>query len=491
MGQALHIFGKDVDYLRREILLIGALAAVMVFVLTRAPQKAVEPLWIEAIIVIAASNLIARVIHGEPIPGDRQFWITRPYRWKSLLASRLLFILGFVHAPVCAAHLICLFAGGFPLLHNLPGLLWSQILLFIWISLPVSALATLTSGTVPFLFSTLVVIGVGVGIQQLPAIEPGLGQWPGPIAWVRYAITGSALAGLAAVVVVLQYRRRMTQTNRVLAATAACFLLALYLCLPWRFGFAVQSGISAPFPGAEALKISLATPDPRVIRRFRPGLLSIDFPLSVSGLPEAADLRADAITISIHAPGGRSWSASAYEDAGFSVLRKADSDDRIIRNSVLMDREFLRRERDHPITLRGSIYLTIFGKPRTATLPRSNSPINVMDGLQCYTGANNDVFCRTLFRWPDRLIAAKSGDGATNTFTRLLSYSPIPASINIAPIETRWASTEIPRPEQPNDAREVTIVSKEPLAHFRRDFEILNVDLRQYAPADPEIPVRH
>lgn len=44
--------------------------------------------------------LIARVIHGESLVGDRQFWLTRPYEWKQLLAAKCSSCLSF-----CICHL--------------------------------------------------------------------------------------------------------------------------------------------------------------------------------------------------------------------------------------------------------------------------------------------------------------------------------------------------------------------------------------------------
>jgi hypothetical protein len=86
MRQALHIFKKDVRYLWYEIAI--TLALVVMFVGFR---------WIEFILPIAWCYLAARVIYAEPLPGDRVFWITRPYAWKSLLAAKALFILTFVN----------------------------------------------------------------------------------------------------------------------------------------------------------------------------------------------------------------------------------------------------------------------------------------------------------------------------------------------------------------------------------------------------------
>src|SRR5688500_7485600 len=97
MRQALHILKKDAFYLRREICLVVAMAAMFAFF----PNA----LWTELLLVIAAVYLIARLIHAESIPGANQFWITRPYRWQSLLGAKLLFILAFVNLPICAAQL--------------------------------------------------------------------------------------------------------------------------------------------------------------------------------------------------------------------------------------------------------------------------------------------------------------------------------------------------------------------------------------------------
>ena len=52
---------------------------------------------------LVAWYLIARLIHAETLPGDRQFWITRPYRWQSLLGAKVLFVLVFLNLPMTVA----------------------------------------------------------------------------------------------------------------------------------------------------------------------------------------------------------------------------------------------------------------------------------------------------------------------------------------------------------------------------------------------------
>src|SRR5690348_3994597 len=91
MRQALHIFRKDARYLWPEICLILALVTVFGWS---------NPDAIELLVFTATAYLIARLIHAEALPGDRQFWITRPYRWQSLLGAKLLFVLVFVNLPI-------------------------------------------------------------------------------------------------------------------------------------------------------------------------------------------------------------------------------------------------------------------------------------------------------------------------------------------------------------------------------------------------------
>ena len=134
------------------------------------------------------------------------------------------------------------------------------------------------------------------------------------------------------------------------------------------------------------------------------------------------------------------------------------------------------------MTLRASLYFTLFGNARSQTIPLSDQPSNAPDGLQCYTDSVKsewDVYCRSAFRWPARLVYAKLGHTNANSFTQFVSYSPFPASLSIDPVETRWASAYAAGPT-PN-VRDVTIIVEEPLVHLRRDFEAQDVQLDQFA----------
>ena len=62
--------------------------------------------------------LISPLVHAEKLVGDRQFWITRPYEWKKLLAAKVLFLIVFLYIPLLLAQCLMLAKAGshhFPL----------------------------------------------------------------------------------------------------------------------------------------------------------------------------------------------------------------------------------------------------------------------------------------------------------------------------------------------------------------------------------------
>src|SRR5260370_20970353 len=137
MRQALHIFKKDVRHLWFEMAVVITVVAAFTFTGARRAQWLADPVtnriaaWTLVLILLPLAwwTLIARVIHDEVLPGDSQFWITRPYSWKSLLGAKALFILAFINLPMLLADGVIVRAYGLPLGAELPGLLWSQVLL--------------------------------------------------------------------------------------------------------------------------------------------------------------------------------------------------------------------------------------------------------------------------------------------------------------------------------------------------------------------------
>jgi hypothetical protein len=95
-------------------------------------------------VVLAQWFLVISVVQEDRLAGDRQFWITRPYSWKSLLLAKLLFVLLFLSLPELLDHLVALAVNGYSPLHYLSALLWEQAGLAVGL-LFVLVLASLTA----------------------------------------------------------------------------------------------------------------------------------------------------------------------------------------------------------------------------------------------------------------------------------------------------------------------------------------------------------
>src|SRR5271154_7007349 len=100
MEQILNIFRKDLRRFWREIAVSLAFLAVCTW--SEAHYWTESPSWdsafrnsglLTALVFISWWFLITRAIQGESLVGDKQFWVTRPYEWKKLLAAKVLLLL--------------------------------------------------------------------------------------------------------------------------------------------------------------------------------------------------------------------------------------------------------------------------------------------------------------------------------------------------------------------------------------------------------------
>ncbi len=463
--QVLHIFRKDIRYLRYEIALVLFLTAAFAILHVPGLHLANNSWLAELALGATAAFLAGRLILAEPIPGDRQFWITRPYRWQSLLSAKLLFLAMFVNLPLFLAQLFIVAVDGFPLAASLPGLLWEQVLLFTFLSLPFAALAALNSGLAAFVFSELIVLAVIAGLWQAR-----VAFLLGGVAWVRDTVAALALASVTIPVLLVQYCGRRTMFSRCFAIGGTLLGAVLFAALPWPFALGVQSHFSEDPASARSIHAALADTTEQPILDPRTGKAGMTLRIALDGVPEGAEVLPDAFVLSLRA---RDGSSENFGVADCSQLRReTNSPEKPAIVAVCRaDSLFFRVERGKHVSVRGSLYLTLYGNERSKTIPLTNEPSNALDGLQCYTGvvgAEWDVYCRSAFRWPSRLIYAKLGHTNANSFTQNVSYSPFPASLDIEPVETRWASGYAA--SMAPIVRDVTIIAKEPLAHFRRDF---------------------
>jgi hypothetical protein len=134
-------------------------------------------------VVVSWALLILRSSHAECLVGDRQFWVTRPYEWKQLLAAKLLFVAVFVDLPLLILQVFLLVMDGYQPASHISGLLWLQLLWLLCVILPVmtlgygwvqsSAVMGAEFGIDPFIFRQLEVRDWGATSRLVSICVPG------------------------------------------------------------------------------------------------------------------------------------------------------------------------------------------------------------------------------------------------------------------------------------------------------------------------------
>jgi hypothetical protein len=140
MRQAIHIFKKDARHLRWPIALLMAWLAA---------RAALSPLYspfyngwgwnrtldsLDFLLPVVWWFLLAAAIHNESLVGDRQFWVTRPYSWRSLAAAKGLFLVVFILLPTLVCDSVILAIAGFSPGRLAADLLWFECLKLVILS---------------------------------------------------------------------------------------------------------------------------------------------------------------------------------------------------------------------------------------------------------------------------------------------------------------------------------------------------------------------
>ena len=113
--EAVLVFKKDVR--RFRFLLCGYLGLMAIFAWMEAASPRRLELhqaasFCEILLLLAGCYLAVLAVHQEAVPGDTQYWLTRPISWQSLLLAKAIFVVAFFQLPVLASNLGALLANG-------------------------------------------------------------------------------------------------------------------------------------------------------------------------------------------------------------------------------------------------------------------------------------------------------------------------------------------------------------------------------------------
>jgi hypothetical protein len=354
MNELLRIFRKDVRHHWIEIL--GTLVLLTAYTWhTIYRWGDAEPitgvwnvLWKAVMVLVPVSwcLLVIRVIQDESLVGDRQFWITRPYDWKSLAVAKLVSAVVFIHIPLFIAQVIMLDRAGFPAIHYLEGLLWMQLMIFLSVVLTSAVVAVVTSSIVQVLFCIVGLVLYGFGMGGLSSLFPDSDMPTSTDASEYWSI--AVLAGLALLVIVLQYGWRKTWVSR-LVILGVGLMSALAIITP-------NSGTLAksyPLPGAgeqPAVRLDLHARDVTDAKKIEIPTtgkkISIEFEMTGSDVAHATIGRLDGVMVTIQAPNGASWKShwiGRYQEFYPGGV--------ITSLPVEVDRKFFEQNRDTPVNV--------------------------------------------------------------------------------------------------------------------------------------------
>jgi hypothetical protein len=405
MKQTLHIFFKDVRQFWPEIALSLLVTAVFTRIYPHAWKTAAFPAlgadWLPGLFIgllpVTWWLLTTRVIHAESLVGEQQFWITRPYRWGSLLAAKVLFILAFACLPFLIGQCVLLKEAGFHPFAYLPGLFFNLAIAIGIIALPAAALATVTNGIAK---AALALIFVAIYIGGIAYASTLLPSESAPDFYGSRILFGILVSTLV-MVVALQYAARSTALSRwllvALALSLGVFAFKSPDDLPTRLAYPPHTGFQQP-----AVLLALKPVDSKKQTRTFSDAddkreVELALPLAITGIMPGTAVKADYLRIEITGPHGEHWQ-SQWQGA-YKTWSPGTIGDTV---EVKINRAFAERVKTLPVTIDLSFAVTELqtGRKERVILPKGTFSIPGGSICELAVEDNTGLRCFSPLRQP-------------------------------------------------------------------------------------------
>ena len=186
--------------------LVGALTALQALIAwarftAGPPPNSVPSVPAAFLVLLAASMLIALVVHQDPIPGTRQDWLTRPIGRGDLFLSKLLFVIALVQGPWFVADVAQGVAGGFGLGQSVTAAAACAGWVLLTLTIPMLAFAAVTASMTETLAAAIAVLAMLIVPALIGATSPTALTG---FAWVPALVRELLLLGAAIGVLILQ-----------------------------------------------------------------------------------------------------------------------------------------------------------------------------------------------------------------------------------------------------------------------------------------------
>jgi hypothetical protein len=452
MNQSLHILRKGLFHHWPEIVISIALLGTYVWQTSRlgpGVELAVGPFFflgsLPQLLVVAWIFLIVRVVQAESLVGNRQFWVTRPYQWKSLLAAKVVFILGCVNIPLLISQCWLLTQAGFPVSSHLMGLFWLQMEWVLILDLTMLTLATVTRNLGHFILALLFVVLFLIAGASLDSIPPNANVAPDSF---LDTLQPALVAAVAVAVILWQYSRRRTAYSRIALVSAPLLCLIILLFTPYRLlierAFPLPSGnqtmpVQLAFnPAKPSFKDEGRLPDKKKTE--------VLIPLLVSGIPNNSYVEINGVKATISGAGVTQWT-SAWQPIHVTLYPDGPRS----RVHLKIDRVLFDHIKDAPSMVEISFALTFYeGGEQTRVIAEARGFSMPNEGRCSFAPAlsnPNQISCSFPLKRPFLLVSAKatelncsSSDRASSIPSGAAAYAVIsgngPAEFGISPIPT-------------------------------------------------------
>jgi hypothetical protein len=455
--------------------------------------------------------LVVLLVHQDVIPGTRQDWLTRPIKRRDLVAAKLLFVVGLLHAPLFVMMTIEVLAAGYSLPEAMGAAFARSLTIFIAVSLTTGAVAAVTRNFVEAVITAIVVAVVAeAATQVLDGItnEPCGATCGSTLVWVGMAARVAVVALAAFAVIALQYFKRGTTSWARAVLLVAAFGFVLAGRWSWNSAFAIQRAVTGAAAEPARVAISFASGQPApparqgakraAILAARSRLRGMESDQSLVALAVSRQLQGTTISLPLRIAGQRAgtvlW-ADRVEirllDADGRMVYRGEGDELEIRAATGVAQTFFIPSRvfsAHAATeLRAELdyWLTSLVENAAATLPASGGETRLPSGEQCSArplraGDAIRLSCLTIHRPPSCYAAAL--EGGADLLVCAPSYVPDAIWGNLfwrfgidVPIE---ASTRI-------DDAALRLVSYEPRNHFTAQIVIPELRLADWVADSP------
>jgi hypothetical protein len=405
MNQILHIFRKDSRRFWIEILLSTAVT-IAYMVIFPSQWKVIEGrydlaslpvllLFLTFLIPISWWILVTRVVQSERLVGDTQFWITRPYEWKKLVAGKALFLAVWIGIPYAVGQILLIFEAGFHPLDYLPVVLMDLLFVATIAILPLFAVATVAANfarmTLTLLGGVALILAAAFGVAMAgandAAFNPLLDTMKG------HVFLPLLTAGCASAIILIYATRRSWATRGVIAGIALLLfgLMTLYSGQAL-VGYAYSgTGSAANTPLTVMLSPYPALP---TASRMGPENLELYVPVIYSGVAQGYAAFAENLRFTLKGANGSEWT-SPWQQTQQKIL----PGDHSSLLSFWMSRATYNKFQSTPVTLRIEFAVTRLQADKVTTVAFPTSEVAVPDFGICFSNEQHSfLFCRSVVR---------------------------------------------------------------------------------------------